>query len=51
MLHSFVLDKNGTTAIEYALVASLIAVAIVVAVGSLGTNVLVLYNKVMENWP
>ncbi len=34
----FVQDEEGVTAIEYGLIASLIAVAIIVAVGSVGTN-------------
>jgi len=32
-------DENGATAIEYGLIASLIAVAIITAVTSLGTGV------------
>ncbi len=34
----FVQDEEGVTAIEYGLIASLIAVAIIVAVGSVATN-------------
>jgi len=35
----FMKDENGATAIEYGLIASLIAVAIITAVTSLGTGV------------
>jgi pilus assembly protein Flp/PilA len=31
-------DRRGVTALEYGLIASLVAVAIVVSVGLLGTN-------------
>jgi len=34
----FVKDESGATAIEYGLIAAGIAVAIIVAVGSIGTN-------------
>ena len=41
-LISFIRDENGVTAIEYGLIAALIAVAIIVALtslgGSLGSN-------------
>ncbi|MGH6984909.1 MAG: Flp family type IVb pilin [Stellaceae bacterium] len=39
-------DTRGATAIEYALIAGLIAVVIAVAVGSLGTQVKGLFNSV-----
>ena len=35
---SFVANKSGATAIEYALIASLIAIALVTILGSLGTR-------------
>ena len=38
MLKSFVANESGATAIEYALIASLIAVALVTILGSLGTR-------------
>lgn len=45
----FLKDKEGTTAIEYALIASLIFLAIVSAVVLLGNNVEeVLYNKIKD---
>ena len=39
----FVKDESGATAIEYGLIAALIAVVIITAAGSLG-------NKVSENF-
>jgi pilus assembly protein Flp/PilA len=38
-VHDFAADQSGTTAIEYALLASGIAGAIIVVVGSLGSAV------------
>jgi pilus assembly protein Flp/PilA len=38
-LDIFVADESGVTAIEYALIASLIAVFLVGALAALGTNV------------
>ena len=38
MLKSFVANESGATAIEYALIASLIAVALVTILGSLGNR-------------
>jgi pilus assembly protein Flp/PilA len=35
---SFVANESGATAIEYALIASLIAIALVTILGSLGTR-------------
>ena len=43
---SFIRDESGATAIEYALMASLIAVAIITAVTTLGTNVKATYNNI-----
>jgi len=39
-------DRRAVTAIEYALIASLVAVVIVVAVKSIGTNLPVIFNKI-----
>jgi len=43
---SFLADEKGTTAIEYALIAGGIAVAIVSAVQGLGTKVTSLFSNV-----
>lgn len=39
LFNRFVADESGATAIEYGLIASLIAVAIIAALGTLGNNV------------
>ena len=41
-------DESGVTAIEYALIASLIAVAIVMSVSALGLNLKDLYEMVSD---
>ena len=38
-LHYFLSDESGTTAIEYALIAAGISMAIVVAVSNIGSSV------------
>lgn len=43
-LVKFLIQENGTTAIEYALIASLIAVAILIALTSVGDKVSGLYG-------
>lgn len=48
LMTAVIRDTRGATAIEYALIASLIAVVIVVAVGTLGTNVKGLFNGVAK---
>ena len=42
-------DDKGATAIEYGLIAALIAVAIIAAVGSVGTNLNSTFTKVASN--
>jgi len=42
----FVKDESGATAIEYGLIAAGIAVAIITAVGTVGTNLTELFNDV-----
>ena len=41
----FVRDEDGVTAIEYGLIASLIAIVIITSVGLIGTNL----NKVFSD--
>lgn len=43
---SFLKDEEGVTAIEYGLIASLIALAIIVGAGLLGTNLNQLFNDI-----
>ena len=44
-------DDGGVTSIEYALIASLVAMAIVGAVTTIGTQVQGLYQKVADAYP
>jgi pilus assembly protein Flp/PilA len=43
---NFISDESGVTAIEYALIASLIAVFIIVAVQAVGTSVKGVFTEV-----
>jgi pilus assembly protein Flp/PilA len=43
---SMIAEEGGTTAIEYALVASLISVVILTAVTSIGTTLTSIFNSV-----
>jgi pilus assembly protein Flp/PilA len=45
----FVQDESGATAIEYGLIAALIAVVIITAVTTLGTNLSNKFNKIATN--
>jgi pilus assembly protein Flp/PilA len=45
-IHNFLSDESGVTAIEYALIASLIAVFIIVAVQFVGTQVSTAFTEV-----
>ena len=46
LLKRFAADQSGATAIEYGLIASLIAVAIIAAVSLVGTNLTTTFNTV-----
>jgi pilus assembly protein Flp/PilA len=46
---NFVANESGATAIEYALIASLIAVAIITAVTNLGSKLQNTFNEVSSN--
>jgi pilus assembly protein Flp/PilA len=46
MFLKFMRDESGATAIEYGLIASLIAVAIIAAVELVGTNLTTTFNTV-----
>ena len=46
IFNRFIKDESGATAIEYGLIAAGIAVAILVAVQSVGTNLTALFNTV-----
>jgi pilus assembly protein Flp/PilA len=45
-VRNFINDESGVTAIEYALIASLIAVFIIVAVQAVGTSITGVFTKV-----
>ena len=50
-LRQFFMSEEGTTSVEYAIVASLIFLAIVAAVTSLGSSVRGLYESVAAQMP
>jgi len=50
-LHQANDKERGATAIEYALLSSLIAMVIVGGVAALGTTVMGLFESVTANWP
>jgi pilus assembly protein Flp/PilA len=45
-ISKFMSDESGATAIEYGLIAALIAVVIIAAVTALGTNISATFDKV-----
>jgi pilus assembly protein Flp/PilA len=45
-IRRFAKDRSGATAIEYALIAGLISIVIVTAVGAMATQVGALFNSV-----
>lgn len=46
LLRNFIADESGATAIEYGLLASLIAVVIIAGASLLGTNINTLFNDI-----
>ena len=46
LFHRFIGDQSGVTAIEYGLIAALIAVVIIVAVTAVGTKLTSTFNSV-----
>ena len=49
LLKSLLVNEEGATAIEYGLIAALIAVAAVVVMGTVGTNLSSTFNTVANN--
>ncbi len=49
MVSRLLRDEAGATAIEYGLIAALIAVAAVVVMGQVGTNLSTTFNTVATN--
>jgi pilus assembly protein Flp/PilA len=48
LINRFLKNESGATAIEYGLIASLIAVAIIVAATTLGTNIGNTFNAISD---
>ena len=46
LLNRFVRDESGATAIEYGLIAALIAVVIIAIVQSVGSSLVVVFTRV-----
>ena len=46
ILHSFGRDEGGATAIEYGLIAALIAVVIIAALTAIGTSLASLFDSI-----
>ncbi|CAL9914300.1 pilus assembly protein Flp/PilA [Candidatus Liberibacter solanacearum] len=51
IIRKFLQDESGATAIEYGLLAALIAVAIIGAVTALGTKLSATFKKVTDSLP
>jgi pilus assembly protein Flp/PilA len=49
LLSDLLQDESGATAIEYGLIASLIAIAAVTVIGSVGTNLSSTFNTIAGN--
>jgi pilus assembly protein Flp/PilA len=49
LFHRFIADQSGVTAIEYGLIAALIAVVIIGAVKTVGTNLTATFSTVATN--
>ena len=49
LFQRFVKDQSGATAIEYGLIAALIAVAAIGAMGAIGTKLGATFNAVSNN--
>lgn len=50
-IRRFLADQHGTTAIEYGVIASVIATAIVAAVNLIGGEVASMFQRVADNFP
>ena len=48
MLRKFLSDESGATGIEYGLVAALIALAIIAAVGQTGERLVALFQSLIQ---
>ena len=50
-LSRFARNESGATAIEYGLIAALVAVVLVVALGAMGNKLSGVFNNVSSNLP
>lgn len=48
-LKSFIRDDSGATAVEYGLIAALIAVVVITGVKAVGTKVSAAFNSIQAN--
>jgi pilus assembly protein Flp/PilA len=46
MLKNFLRDESGATAIEYGLIAALVSVAAITALGAMGNSLITIFNRV-----
>lgn len=49
LLHSFLRNEGGATAIEYGLIAALIAVVVIGAITAVGTKLSNKFNQIANN--
>lgn len=49
LLHSFLRNESGATAIEYGLIAALIAVVVIGAITAVGTKLSNKFNQIANN--
>ncbi len=49
LFNRFIKDESGATAIEYGLIAALVSVAIIIVLGTVGTNLTAVFQKVADN--
>lgn len=49
LVSRYIADESGVTAIEYGLIAALIAVVIIVAVAAVGTSLSTTFNSVSSS--
>ena len=50
MFTQFVRDRSGGQAIEYAMIAALVVVGLLVALNSIGTTTKAMYDNLDEKW-
>lgn len=48
LVSTFLKDESGATAIEYGLIAALVSVAAIAALGAMGESLVAIFNRVQE---